>query len=153
MPQEYSHAAVAVADAGSRANPLTLLPGPPPPRLVLRAAARPTEKQLADFDVSVRLLSGSNANLAQCVALAVISLCCCLASVSVAVGSASGDSPGTRTALIGFYLLAILLLSTSVLQATKMVRDRRMADVFAGDMLGGQLKGTEASRVMNGINM
>ena len=102
----------------------------------------------------LRLLSGSNANLAQCVALAVISLCCCLGSVSVAIGDGmNGEASTTRTALIGFYLLAILLLSTSVLQAAKMVRDRRMADIFVGDMLSLQLKGTEASRVMTGINM
>ena len=102
----------------------------------------------------LRLLSGSNANLAQCVALAVISLCCCLGSVSVAIGDGmNGEASTTRAALIGFYLLAILLLSTSVLQAAKMVRDRRMADIFVGDMLSLQLKGTEASRVMTGINM
>jgi hypothetical protein len=102
----------------------------------------------------VRLLSGSNANLAQCVALAVISLCCCLGSVSVAIGDGkSSEASATRAALIGFYLLAILLLSTSVLQAAKMVRDRRMAEIFVGDMLSLQLKGTEASRVMTNINM
>ena len=104
---------------------------------------------MAELVAALRLLRGSNANLAQCVAMGLLSLFCCLSSVSVVVSS--GGSAGMGASGIGFYLLAILLLSTGVLQAAKTVRDQRMASVFPDELLSSQLVGTAASRWMNAI--
>ena len=134
----------------------------PPPGIVLREPSRGAsdappgppqqtkeEADLAELVSALRLLRGSNANLAQCVAMGLLSLFCCLSSVSVVVSSGGGAGMGAPG--IGFYLLAILLLSTGVLQAAKTVRDQRMASVFPDELLSSQLVGTAASRWMNAI--
>ena len=106
---------------------------------------------MAELVAALRLLRGSNANLAQCVAMGLLSLFCCLSSVTAVASSNIGA--GLGAAGVGFYLLAILLLSTGVLQVAKSVRDQRMANTFAGELLATELVGTAASHWMGVISV
>ena len=126
--------------------------GPPPVSLL--ASALPPPRATSPEDslwLSLRLLAGSNANLAQCVALALISLACALSAVGI-LGGASGAA-GVRAIDRAYYVLAILLLAAGVLQLSRTVRDRRLAEVFPNEMLTRQLVGTSASAVMTLLSM
>jgi hypothetical protein len=153
MRQQQRQSASAPSMAASEAPPLLLAAGTHPTAfsvVLVAAKAAAGAAVRADFAASLKALAGSNANLAQCVAMGFLSLFCCLTAISV-VATGGGGKLTDVAALIGFYLLAILLLATGVLQMAKTTRDQRMAEIFELELLAPQLVGTAASRVMNSI--
>jgi len=142
--QRQASAASAPPMAGAAPPP----PLPPPAAVAVLVAAKAgaAAAARASLSNSLRALAGSNANLAQCVAMGFISLFCSLSAISVV---ATNGGKGADMALVGFYLLAIVLLATGVLQMAKTTRDQRMAEVFTNEFLAPQLVGTAAARVMN----
>ena len=108
----------------------------------------PVNNDFSSFVQNLKMLRGSDANLAQCVALGIISLFCCFMSIWVV----SAKAGSTAAPFIAVYVITIIILGTSILSVSKGVRDRRMGSLFHNEMLATQLIGTSASQVMAGLS-
>lgn len=109
----------------------------------------PLDEDINSLAHNLKLLRGSDANLAQCISLAIISLFSCFMSIWV-VSAKAGSSAGP---FIAVYVITIIILGTSILSASKGFRDRRMGFFFPKEMLATQLIGTHASQVMTSLSV